>query len=335
MRVPLAPLPLLRRPHSPIRGRLRVGRLAAPLGAGVVLAGASVTAVLGGSAAAASSAASTEAVGTAAEPFRAGELGVVSTPLASVAARLQIERASRTGTLLGLPAAARRSATRILDRFGGRTYDEIAEYDAGNRLVSLQRFDTNGRLIAAVRFGLRGDGGPAIGAVAARVRAERLAATLGLEAAGSPRVVAAPSNGGWTVAWDRVIGGIPVPGDGLRIQLWADGSVHGLTRSERALAPTPTVRLDEARARSIVLAQLDAWFHGDRRREVSLAGLTLAWVAPNDTFAPAGPDAPSPTLRLAWVARVTTRGTLAENLRALEIFVDAGSGSVIGGDILR
>lgn len=328
------PSPIRRLP-PPIRQRPRVGRLAAPLGAGVVLAGASVTVVLGGSTAAAPGPAAAEAVATAAEPFRAGEQGVISTPLASVAARAQLERASRTGSLLGLPAAARRSAARVLDRFGGRTYDEVAEYDAANRLVSLQRFDTNGRLLAVVRFGLRGDGGPALGAVAARVRAERLATTLGLETAGSPRVVAAPSNGGWTVAWDRVVGGIPVPGDGLRIQLWSDGSVHGLARSERALAPVPAVRLDEARARSVVLAQLDAWFHGDRRREVFLAGLSLAWVAPNDTFATAAPDAPSPTLRLAWVARMTTRGTLAENLRALEVYIDAGVGSVIGGDILR
>jgi hypothetical protein len=301
-------------------------RLAGPVGAAVVLAGASVTAVLGGSATAAPTA-STQAEAVAARPFLAGEQGIVETPLASVAA-------TRTGTLLGLPTAARRSAARVLDRFGGRTYDEIAEYDARNRLVSLQRFDTAGRLLAAVRFGLRGDGGPALSGAAARVRAEGLATTLGLEAAGAARVVAAPSNAGWSVAWERVVGGIPVPGDGLRIQLWPDGSVHGLARSERVLAPRPTVLLDEVHARSIVVAQLATWFHRGRR-DVALAGVSLAWVPPNDTFAPAAPDAPSAVLRLAWVAKVTTSGALAENLRALEVYIDAGDGSVIGGDILR
>ena len=325
---------LVRRLRSPILRRPRHGRLSAPLGAGVVLAGASVTAVLGGSPGAAP-AASAEAVASAAEPFRAGEQGVIEAPLASVAAAAQTDRASRTGTILGLPAAARRSATRVTDRFGGRTYDEIAEYDAGNRLVSLQRFDMDGRLLAAVRFGLRGDGGPALDGAAARVRAERVATTLGLEPASVPRVVAVPSNAGWTVAWDRRVGGVPVPGDGLRIQLWSDGSVHGLARLERTLAPRPSAVLAESRARSIVLAQLDGWFRGDGRRDVALTGLSLAWVAPNDTFAPAAPDAPSATLRLAWVARATTRGALAENLRALEVYIDAGDGGVIGGDILR
>jgi hypothetical protein len=326
-------LPFARRFRSSIQLPPRARRLAGPTGAAVVLAGASVTAVLGGSAAAPT--ASTEAEASAAQSFRAGEQGIVETPLAPGAAAAQVERATRTGALLGLPAAARRSAARVIDRFGGRTYDEIAEYDARNRLISLQRFDAHGRLLAAVRFGLRGDGGPVLNGVAARVRAERLAATLGLEAASVPRVVAAPSNAGWTVAWDRIVAGVPVPGDGLRIQLWPDGSVHGLARSERALAPRPTLILDEARARSIVVAQLATWFHGDGRRDVALSGLSLAWVPPNDTFTPAAPDAPSTILRLAWVARVTTSGVLTENLRALEVYVDAGDGSVIGGDILR
>lgn len=334
MRVSLVLPQLVRRLRSPNRDP-RVRRLAGPLGAGVVLAGASVTAVLGGSTVAPSSVSGQAAAAATAEPLRAGEHGVVDTPLAAVAAGMQLERASRTGAMLGLPAVARRSVARVTDRFGGRTYDEIAEYDAGNRLVSLQRFDTTGRLLAVVRFGLRGDGGPALNGVAARARAERLAGALGLETAGAPRVVAAPSNGGWSVAWDRVVGGVPVPGDGLRIQLWPDGSVHGLARSERALAPRPPLMVVETRARSIVVAQLDAWFHGTGRREVSVSGLSLAWVPPNDTFAPAAPDAPSPTLRLAWVARVTTSGALSENLRALEVYIDAGDGSVIGGDILR
>ena len=112
--------------------------------------------------------------------------------------------------------------------------------------------------------------------------------------------MAAPSSAGWTVAWDRRVAGIPVPGDGLRIQLWPDGSVHGLTRSERTLAARPAVLLDEARARAVVRGALDTWFTGDARGQVAVGGIALAWVPPNDTFA-AGPDAPSPVLRLAWV----------------------------------
>jgi hypothetical protein len=330
---------------SPVRlpfHATRVGRLAGPLGATLVVAGATVTAAVGGSAAgtmAASGAGDASGAVTAAlaaEPFAAGQLGVVDAPLPAVAAAAQVERATRTGSLLGLPSATRRSASRIVDRFGGRTYDEVAEYDAQGRLISLQRFDPDGRLLAAVRFGLRGDGGaPLAGAVGARQRAERLVSTLGLDAAGTPRIVAAPSNVGWTVAWDRVVGGIPVPGDGLRIQLWPDGSVHGLARSERTLAPRPAVLLEAARARSIAEAKLDSWFAGQTRGDASVSGLALAWVPPNDTFAVAAPDAPAAVLRLAWVVRVTTGGTLSDSLRALEIYVDAGDGSVLGGDVLR
>ena len=205
--------------------------------------------------------------------------------LPAAAATAQIERASRTATLLGLPAAARRSATRVVDRFGGRTYDEIAEYDARDRLLSIQRFDTDGRLLAAVRFGWRAAGMTALSGTDARERAGRLATSLGLEAAGTPRIVAAPSSAGWTVAWDRRVAGIPVPGDGLRIQLWPDGSVHGLTRSERTLAARPAVLLDEARARAVVRGALDTWFTGDARGQVAVTGIALAWVPPNDTFA--------------------------------------------------
>ena len=66
-----------------------------------------------------------------------------------------------------------------------------------------------------------------------------------------------------------------------------------------------------------------------------MTGLDLAWVAPNDTFAPARPDAPAATLRLAWVGRVATTATLAESLRGLEVYLDAGDGSLLGGDVLR
>jgi hypothetical protein len=324
------------RHREPRRTRLRAAalRLAGPLVAAIVVAGASVTAVLGGSAAAARSV-SSEAIAVAPDSFQAGEVGLAQAPLPAAAAALQIERAGRTATLLGLPAATRRSVTRVVDRFGGRTYDEIAEYDARDHLLSLQRFDTDGRLLAAVRFGLRGGGGTALTDPGVRQRAQGLATTLGLEATGTPRLAAAPSNAGWTVAWDRTVAGIPVPGDGLRIQLWPDGSVHGLSRSERALAVRPASLLDEARARSIVDGRLDAWFSGQARGQVALTGVALAWVPPNDTFAASAPDAPSAVLRLAWVARVATSGALSENLRAIEIYVDAGDGSILGGDILR
>jgi hypothetical protein len=310
-------------------------RLAGPLVVALVVVGASVTAVVGRSAAASARSISGDALAVGPDMFRAGEVGVAQVSLPAAAATAQIERAGQTATLLGLPTATRRTAARVVDRFGGRTYDEIAEYDAQNHLLSLQRFETDGRLLAVVRFGLRGDGGPALAESAARQRAQTLVAALGLVATGTPRIVAAPSAAGWTVAWDRSVSGIAVPGDGLRLQLWPDGSVHGLSRSERTLATRPASLLDEAAARTVVLGRLDAWFRGTARGQVTLIALSLAWVPPNDTFAASAPDAPSAVLRLAWVARAGTSGALSENLRALEVYVDAGDGAILGGDILR
>ena len=361
------------RPLERPRGGTLARRVAGPLGATLVVAGITVTAAFGGSVAGAlaASAAGAPAVGpvTAAEAgapavvapvavdasgspaddasgsgvgddasrsFAAGQPGLAEARLPAAEATAQVERATRTAALLGLPRATSRRATRVVDRFGGGTYDEVTDYDVTGRLLSSQRFAPDGRLLAAVRFGWRSGSGPVLaGPAGARARAERIVATLGLAATGTPRVIAAPSNAGWTVAWGRTVDGVPVPGDGLRIQLWPDGSVHGLARSERPLAERPPVPLDAVRVRAIVEGHLDGWFHGDARRDVALAGLALAWVPPNDTFAPLGPDAPGAVLRLAWVARVATSGALADDLRALEIYVDAGSGSILGGDILE
>lgn len=348
-------LPPLGRPCGHATRSFRL--VAGPLGAAGLALGVTVTAVLaGGAAGDGSTGRRTDAVrtvgsdrsveagsvgriaanGSTAEAFRAGELGISEAPLPGAIAAARVDLAARTASILGLPAATRRTATRVADEFGGRTYDEVTEYDAGDRLVSLQRFDVGGRLLAAVRFGWRSAGGAALaGETAVRQRAERLAVTLGLAPGGVPRVVTAPSGAGWTVAWDRTVDGVAVPGDGLRIQLWPDGSVHGLSRSERALADRPAGLLDAARARSLAEAQLGTWFGGDARGHMAISGLSLAWVPPNDTFAPAGPDAPGAVLRLAWVVRAGASGPLAESLRALEIYLDAGTGAVIGGDILE
>jgi hypothetical protein len=58
-------------------------------------------------------------------------------------------------------------------------------------------------------------------------------------------------------------------------------------------------------------------------------------MAPNDTFDAARPDAPAEIRRLAWVISVRTSGRLADSLRGLEVSIDAGDGSLLGGDVLR
>src|SRR5204863_4028214 len=144
-----------------------------------------------------------------------------------------IERASNSAAALGLPRAARRSATHVVDRFGGQPYDEVTEFDDQGHMSALQRFDAAGRIRAAVRFGWIGDGGPALTSKdAVGARAGVLARAVGVPVSGAGRILPAPSGAGWTVAWERTVDGARVLGDGIRIHLWPDGSLHSLSVAE-------------------------------------------------------------------------------------------------------
>jgi hypothetical protein len=279
--------------------------------------------------------------GSAADPFRAGEHGLSTAFVDNAAARPVIERATSIAAILGLPSAARRAVTHVIDRFGGQTYDEVIEFDQAGRMTGLQRFDEAGALRAAVRFGWIGAGGPRLQSDdAVRARATELLGGLGVRVAGRARtgpgrVVPAPSAGGWTVDWDRVADGVRVPGDGLRIQVWPDGSFHGLSVSERGLAPRPATLIEQSTAARIASGHLDRWLPPGNRGQAGIGRTELVWAPPTDTFAPDRPDAPGSVLRLAWRVTVTTSGDFADRIRAIEIDIDAGDGSLLGGDILE
>ena len=129
--------------------------------------------------------------------------------------------------------------------------------------------------------------------------------------------------------------GIPVPGDGLRVQLWPDGSFHGLATSEHPLAASPATTIPATTAEATVGTLLDRWIPQNDRQSARIVGSALAWVAPNDTFEPVRPDAPAEIRRLAWVVSLRTSGALAESIRGLEVSIDAGDGTLLGGDVLR
>jgi hypothetical protein len=61
----------------------------------------------------------------------------------------------------------------------------------------------------------------------------------------------------------------------------------------------------------------------------------LTWLAPNEAADGSRLDAPDGTLRLAWIARFSTSGPLAERVRAVEVWLDAGDGRVLGGDVIE
>ncbi|HYN48337.1 MAG TPA: hypothetical protein VER83_05680 [Candidatus Nanopelagicales bacterium] len=273
--------------------------------------------------------------GDAADRFVAGGPTTERAPLAAEQAAPVLAAASASRRRLGLPGPSAVRVDRVTDRFSGMTYDEVTATDGAGRTLHLQRFDARGRLVGAVSFGWQSGGGrPMPDAASARARGSRLATDLGLGVSGAPDVRREPDDSGWAIAWPRLVDGIPVLGDGVRIDLWPDGRVHAVVRGERPLASRPSILLDEATARQRATVTLADLF-GNRAGQITIAAVGLGWVAPNDAFDPTGPDAPASTLRLAWVVEARTGGELAEGLRAVKIFLDAGTGALLGGDVLR
>ncbi len=136
------------------------------------------------------------------------------------------------------------------------------------------------------------------------------------------------------MTWPRRHDGIPALGDGTTVTLFADGTLHAAAVAERPRAEAPVRTLERATVERLARVRLDTLL-GASRAQARIVDAHLAWVAPNDTFDAEAPDAPDPLLRLAWVVEARTFGALAGRLRALELYLDAGDGGLIGGDLLR
>lgn len=268
-----------------------------------------------------------------ADPFVAGGRSTRPVAVAAFQADRALARAADLARALNLPGVSRR-AERFDDRFEHRVYDEVVSVDAAGREVAIARFDPDGRVIMALALGWQPGRGPAIDRDAAAARGLELSAAAGLGVSGRPAVTRSAGAGGWSVAWPRIVDGIPVPGDGVRMQLWNDGSFHGLTRTERPLAAAPSRRISAGNARKTAESIVAGRFGGGAKA-LRVSATELAWVAPNDTWAPELPDAPGATLRLAWIVRFEMHGSLAERVRVIEHWVDAGDGSSLGGDLVE
>jgi hypothetical protein len=266
-----------------------------------------------------------------ADPFVAGGPSSRTVALDRTSSDRAFGRALDLGRVLGL-GGTRQTIARLDDRFDHRVYDEVVSFDAHGREVGLTRLDTNGALLLAVRLGWAPGSGRRIAAAAAADKAIAIARTAGLTVGGAPDVHPSQGAGGWIVRWSRSVDGVPVRGDGVRVTLWSDGSFHAVAREERPLAGRPAIVMTSDTARSIALRILAARF-GASANDLGVNAVEQAWVAPNDTWDPARPDAPDGTLRLAWIVRLQSTGPLAERIRMLEFWLDAGDGALIGGDI--
>jgi len=268
-----------------------------------------------------------------ADPFVAGGRSTRAVDLAASQADRAKARGRQLAAALGLPGVSQR-VERLDDRFEHRTYDEVTSLDAAGREVAIARFETDGTVAMAVVLEWRPGAGARLDQAAAEARGVAAARAAGLDVRGGPAVVASAGSGGWSITWSRVVDGVSVRGDGVHVALWPDGSFHGLNRIERPLAAAPPRPI----AAGVAQNMAEAWAaqrYGPVAADLAVSAVERAWVAPNDTFAPNGLDAPAETLRLAWLVRLDAQGALADRLRSVEIWLDAGNGSVLGGDVVE
>ena len=272
--------------------------------------------------------------GAAGDRYRAGERAVERRALPGDDVATVRARGLAHARALGLPTGSRARATRVVDRFAGHDLDEVVIRDEAGRRLTIVRMRPDGRLVAAVRLGWRARGGATIDQGRAESRASDAARSAGLAIGGRP-AIARDVDGGWRATWGRTVDGIAVLGDGASVTLFADGALHAVAERRRPLAPEPAAVLGRATAERLARERLATLLGAAYAEQATIVDLDLAWVAPNDTFDAAAPDAPDPVLRLAWVARARTHGALVERLRALELYLDAGDGALLGGDLLR
>jgi hypothetical protein len=271
--------------------------------------------------------------GQAADPFVAGGRSTRALPAAADDLARARARGQSVAAALGLPGVSQR-VQRLDDQFEHRSYDEVTSLDADGHEVAITHLELDGSVAMAVLLGWHPAGGRALDGPAAAARAVSLARAAGLVPSGRPDVRLSAGAGGWSISWPRIVDGVPVRGDGVRLALWPDGALHGLTRTERQLATAPPRVLDAEAARSAASALVRARFDGSSAA-LRVATVEQAWVAPNDTFGGPRLDAPAATLRLAWAVRFDAQGPLAERVRSVEIWVDAGDGHLLGGDLVE
>ena len=264
--------------------------------------------------------------------FTAGQAGTTSTALPAAAGRVIATRAAIDAALLGLPPGATRTAIQVDNRFLGRSYVDVTARDTNQHPVAMLRYNPDGSIRTAIQLSWH------TSSTALPVaRAETTARWFAVRAQATPvgvATVSATADGGTSVQWGRLVGGVPVPGDGVRVVLWPDGTLHSLAREQRPLATAPAAPLERAGATGRLEARLRDWF-GASRPLVRVASLEFAWVAPIDMFNSQAADAPGSTLRLAWVATLSSSGALTSQWQRLQVWIDAGDGSLIGGDISR
>ncbi|MGD0861762.1 MAG: hypothetical protein ABSA21_03255 [Candidatus Limnocylindrales bacterium] len=258
----------------------------------------------------------------------------VETALAADADTALFAREVETRDALGFPVGVKRIGRHVLDGFEHAEYDEVTEVDSAGKVQAVTQFDSRGHLRAAVRL----DAAPASKSRVTRdgaVRsAQKSARAAGLDIGTPTSTQADQATGGWTVHWARMQAGVRVRGDETRVQVWPDGRIQSVARAEHDLAAAPVQRIGSDAARQVASANLDSWSAG-RNSGYAIQNVYLEWVGPNAAFDPDRATADEAPYRLAWVAEVKPFGDAANYAWLISLFIDAGDGSIIGGDLVE
>ena len=264
----------------------------------------------------------------------AGQTGTTQTVLYADSSPDVFARAASARDAFGFPVGAQRVGRRVHDGPQKSDYDEVSEVDSAGQVVAMTQFDSNGRLLTAVRFDKPSSSTANVTQDGAAKSARRGMTAYGVQLGTQTRTDVDAASGGWNLHWDRFEGGFPVRGDETAVHVWQDGRIQSVARVEHQLAAAPTRRLSQADAQTAVARQMDAWFAG-KDAGYSAQGSDLQWVAPNAAFDPSKVSAAAGPYRLAWVANVKPSGPAADSIRLITLYVDAGDGTILGGDVVE
>lgn len=235
---------------------------------------------------------------------------------------------------LGMPGGAKNRGLHVKDGPRKAEYDEVTETDAGGQPLSLTQLDAAGRLLLAVRFDDAGTATTRLGRDAALKRASDGIKAAGINPAGAAQADSLEGVGGWDVRWTRTSGGFSVRGDEVRVHVRDDGAIGSVGQVSHDLAAAPVSRLTKDQATAKAVAQTQAWSNRSGAR-FSIGDMSLQWAGPNAAFDASKIGAPEAPMRLSWVVNIVPQGDAASYARLVVLFVDAGDGSVIGGDVVE
>jgi hypothetical protein len=264
----------------------------------------------------------------------AGGTGKTETPLSADDKPEAVARSRATRTALGIPGGVDTRAVHVKDGTRRLEYDEVTDVDADGQAVSLTQLDGSGRLLLAVRFDVPKKPKTVIGRQAALDRASSSLGSAGIEVGGSPVVGETQSWGGWDVSWPRTTGSVAVRGDEVRVHVREDGEIGSVGQVVHELASAPAVKLTRAQARSVATKQVQGWSAKSGAR-FTIGDLAMEWTPANATFDPSKMGAVEEPYRLCWVVNVTPEGDAAAYASLVVMYIDAGTGAVIGGDVVE